>query len=265
MKLGAYSKISTARAMGWLENAWRLYKRQPLVWSASIILVCFLSVAFMQVPVAGQVLNLLIQPFFILGVIVAVKASMKEESIGINHFVEPLTVSNLKRILGVVLFQAIGGFLLMAAGIVVLGLFLGFAALASIAEKREFANPIFVFLFMSIIFLFLIPMLLTAYAIPLAAFKNLKTLDAIELSFQAMSKNAWPLTWSGLYCITAVFIGTVFTCFLGFFVMSPLIQIVFALSYFEIFPEEPKNLNERPVSGSNSQDEGEPHRNHQID
>ncbi len=239
------SEVTAKRGLGWLGQAFHLFRRQPMAWiglTAGWLIVTF---GMILVPLIGGVLANFLQPAFFASFAVAAmrqeaggKVSMGDLFSGFRRNLRSLV--NLGALL---LIAEIAIFALMA----VMGL-----PLASDADNKTTTLTEYVALLKGKEWILAIGFLLTVavkgalwFAPPLIAFHDMTTTHAIRWSVYAALSNLGAMLAYGV-ALMALFFVSLVPWALGLLVAIPMMAISTYVGYREVFGGKAEPLGDSP-------------------
>jgi uncharacterized membrane protein len=222
--------VGTDRPLDWIKSGFVLFKRDPGVWIA-IIVVLFVILAVLQlVGAVGSLASSLLTPVFVGGLMTGVKAQDEGGALNLNHafagFREntgPLVIAGLM-FLGAVL-----------AAMAVLAAFGGVAALGGLAGRRAAMGIGMIGAL--VVAALMIPVAMSMYFAPaLIMLHRVTPAAALITSFRACMRNFAPFFVYGLLYLLIALVATV-TFGLGWLVAGPVLVAALYYSYRDIFFE----------------------------
>ncbi|MCL2590732.1 MAG: TMEM43 family protein [Betaproteobacteria bacterium] len=239
-------------AIGWVSNAWDLFKRQPGTWIL-FILICFGIGVFLSllslIPFVGlivQIASMFVSSLFIAGVVYSCDRLQREGLFTLddlfaafNRQTRPLLMFCLL-VLGFMIVMGVIVGILFAVFLYIGG---GIAFFSSLSLEQ--LNIIGIATIIIVPLLTLVGCVLCGMAVwfspALIMMHNIPPFEAMKMSLSACSKNILP----GIIFFIMLFImglGCLFTLGLATLVIAPMIQICYYTSYRDVFFDE-ENLS----------------------
>lgn len=221
-------RVNAAAALGWLKQAWEIFKQYPLVFIQMILLTVVLGF-LASLNAFTQIIGVLASPFFTAGVYCAVVGVQQKQTITIEWLFKPFSERATRRIL--VLIASLN--FLVSVPLIHYRDQL-FNAIEQ-AEKSGVVESGLAWQSALLLVAFIITTMLFAYAVAIAYFlKEQRVLLILQASFTACWRNI-----PALFVLSVVSVGliilTVPTMFIGLIVVIPLLNIAFFLSFNELF------------------------------
>jgi len=231
--------VAADRGWQWIVEGFRMFRMQPLVWIAMVVIMLVISVASAMVPLLGALILNLVSPVFFAGLMIACKSADQggEPEVGQLFAAFKTHAAPLVTVGGIYLVGNI-----IAAG--VMFAVAGGAALPAVLGKSG-ANPEAMRVAMGGLLLGLavgvavfIPVLMAVWFAPLLiVFRNIAPVAAMKLSFAACWQNTVPFLVYGVAALV-LSIAAFLPLMLGFFILVPVLVCSIYMSYKDVFPEE---------------------------
>lgn len=214
-------RVSLQSGIGWISQAWQLFKRHYAVLISMVMFMAGLSLAANISPILLIVL-LLANPFLTAGFYRAIVQLQKEQQVRFSDLFIVFSQAQYRRV-----------FLRLASANVLMNIPLTLLATELVEQmKQGQIEPMLMFgtvAMVSLIFM------LFAYAVAIAYFLNEQRLLVIlNASLTACWRNVAALSLFGLLAVALGMFGVV-TFFIGFVVVLPVLQVAFFLSFSSIF------------------------------
>ena len=214
-------RVSLQSGIGWISQAWNLFKRHYAVLISMVMFTLGLGLAG-QVNILLGILVQLANPFLSAGFYRAVVQMQKEQSVQFQDLFAVFRQAQYRR----TFIRLAAANLLASVPLVLL--------MTEVLKQYEqgVVDPVLIF---GAVAMFSLIMMLFAYAVAIAYFLNeQRILVILNASLTACWRNVAALS---LYGLMAVALGmlAVMTFFIGFVVVLPVLQVAFFLSFSSIF------------------------------
>lgn len=220
-------------SLQWFKHAWIIFKKAPLLWVQMCTTIVLISV-FSQLHPILAIAGFLVSPFLTAGLYKAIAAVQQEQSVSFGWLFKPLQEPECRAIL-----LRLGAVNMLVS--IPLAL-LHQALLVQVEKQAVEGTTLLLF-----VILFSLCWMVFAYAVAIAYFlKEQRLLAVMQASFIACWRNIQALVVFGLLCAGLVLL-TVPTMFLGLFLVLPLINIAFLLSFNEFFALQVKTGSDDAV------------------
>lgn len=225
-------QVDAGSAMTWLSEGWRLFKLNPGMWIALIIVYLVVMIVLGIIPILGGLALALITPALMTGMMHAARELDQGRDISIETLFAPLTDARKRGpmlTLGA-LYIAVGVVLvilifIMGGSALIGGALMGGHAGAGMAA----AGGMGLSMIIGLVAGFLIGMAFV-YAGPLVMFQDVAPVEAIKGSFSACLQNIVPFIVYGIIAVILTFIAAL-PMFLGLLVVGPLLCAATYASY----------------------------------
>ena len=220
--------VCADRPVEWLKFGFALFKRDPGMWIALVVVVFLLLAVMHVVPGLGSLASSLLTPVFVAGLMVACKTQDEGGMPAIDHafagFREqtgPLVIAGLIFLVGVMI---VFGVMLMFGGV---------AALGGIFWRGDAMGVGFAgFLLAALLF---IPVAMAMYFAPvLIMVHRVAPMQALKASFSACLKNLVPFLVYGVIYVVLAALASI-PAGLGWLVLGPVLIGALYGSYKDIF------------------------------
>jgi uncharacterized membrane protein len=227
--------VPAANGWPWIEQGWNLFKRQPGIWIALVVVFIVISIALAFVPILGSIASMVLSPVFVAGVMIGCRAQDKGGELKIEHL-----FAGFRERFGTLLTLG----LLYLAAIVVIALVAGLATGVKLftllgggaSDPGAVVSAAMTLLLALLIMLALmLPVFMAIWFAPaLAVFHQLGALEALKASFAGCLKNVVPflvysLIFLGLSIVASIPLG------LGWLVLGPVLAASIYTSYRDIY------------------------------
>ena len=210
--LGEPQAVGMGRAMGWLHDAWSLFKQRPGKWMGAVLLILLVNIGITLLPVIGPLLQPLLITFLLAGVAYAAQDTEQYGNFSIGDIFSTGFRERALSLLGVGLFTFA---LILLYGAIVYFVFGSDVLQAYLDNVQEgmpnslkAMNLVFVIVYLSLTFL----------APTLIILQGEKLFRAIGLSLKGFLRNIGGAFWCSLLMFLAffgvIFSGAVLTGFL---------------------------------------------------
>ena len=237
------ARVSAGHGAAWIGDGWTLFKAEPLMWIAAMLIIFGVSFLVSVVPVLGQIANMLIGPVFAVGIMEFARTQAQEGKSDLGKLFTGFSSDKLGSLLMVALLYVALMILAVIVTVIVFVVLAGgagiFGALASgNAEKAMGAmlagGGLLFFILAMLIFLLFMFVVVGAYwfAPGLVFYTGLGPVEAMKESFSATLKNWLPFTVYGLAGLGIILLG-ILSLGLGLIVAMP----VFMASYYACFAD----------------------------
>ena len=211
--LGEPQAVGMGRAMGWLRDAWSLFKQRLGKWIGAMLLILLANVVIALIPIAGPLLQPLLMTFLLAGVAYAAQDTEQYGNFSIGDIFSTGFRERALSLLGVGLFTFALTLLYGAIVYFVFGDDVLQAYLDNVQEgmpnSLKAMNLVFAIVYLSLTFL--VPTLIIL--------QGEKLFRAIGLSLKGFLRNIVGAFWCSLLMFLAflgvILSGTVLTGFLG--------------------------------------------------
>lgn len=251
--------LPAQRGLDWWREAFQIYKKQPGPWSLATLLLIVTPLVLAQVmPILGSLMGDYVQTLMVIGFLQAYR-KCKQQSFDFNFIFQPFKDSDLCisiLLLKLVFYFSMAVFFIVLVGInLALGLNMrDLSSVAQLIESKSFyliPDMMLTLLFINMAALLVWSFVVGAAAIfaaPLIGIFRLPIGKALTASFKANIVNVGPFLLAFLGGLI-VFIAIVLTLGLASIVVFPVLTIMYALSFEDIFvaPEAPVELSSRSI------------------
>lgn len=235
-------KVDAGRGVSWIGEGWTLFKAAPLLWIVALVILFGVQLLLGLVPILGTIVNYLIYPVFMLGVLVFAKRIAEGGQAEIGDL-----FTGFREKLGPLV--AVGALYLLMIGALLL-IFLGI--LYPLVGAPPSADPEAFGLWMGTVVsegglaqVLLAVLLASALGIPVAAaywfapglvyYADLGAWAAMKESFRTCLRNWLPFLVYGVMMLL-VMIGGAFLLLIGMFLISlPVLMASYYSSFSDLF------------------------------
>jgi uncharacterized membrane protein len=227
-------KVPSGRGWTWLAEGWDLFKQQPGMWIAVVLVALVIFIVLHFVPVLGSLAAMVLAPVFAGGIVIGCRAQREGGELQIEHL-----FAGFRERLGSLV--AVG--LIYLAAIVVIALVVGLATGAGIwtllgagADPMALgAAGLTILLAFLVMLALMLPVFMAIwFAPPLVVFHEQTAAEAMKNSFIACLKNMLPfLIYSLALFLLSIAASIPFG--LGWLVLGPMIAASLYTGYRDIF------------------------------
>lgn len=231
--------VAADRGWQWIVEGFRMFRGQPLVWIAMVVIMLVISAASAMIPLLGALILNLVTPVFFAGLMLACRTTDQggEPEVGQLFGAFKTHAAPLVTVGGIYLVGNI-----IAVG--VMFAFAGGAALPAVLGKGA-ANPEAIrtalgglMLGFAVGLAVFAPVLMAVWFAPLLiVFRGVAPVEAMKLSLTVCWQNMMPFLVYGVIALL-LSIAAFLPLMLGFIVLVPVMVCSIYMSYKDIFPEE---------------------------
>jgi len=226
--------VPAGNGWNWIVQGWEIFKRQPGIWIALLVIYFVIVVVLAFIPVLGSLANIALGPVFTAGMLLGCRALEQGGELKVGHLFE-----GFRERFGVLVKV---GLLYLAANVVIAlaaGLTMGasvFRLMSGDADIGEVIGAAMGLLLAALIALALmLPVLMAIwFAPPLVVFNQLGAIDALKASFAACLKNFVPFLVYGLILLGMAIVASI-PFGLGWLVLGPVLVASLYTAYRDIF------------------------------
>lgn len=233
----------------WVAGAWKLFLRAPLMWIISFVLVFIAFVAIGIVPILGGIAVQLLQPVIVAGFVAASHSLERGGNFELDHLFTGFKKSFGNLVL-VGLFFMIGGFLILAVFVGIVGTTVGVGLLTGNPEEALstiMASALAIVMGLLVMMALLVPLLAAYWFAPaLVLMHDMQPLPAMRESFSACMRNFVPFLVYGIVMLFFALLAAI-PFGLGYLVWVPVTMASLYVSYRQIFTEEPAPAPAKPT------------------
>lgn len=228
--------VAPGRGWSWIAEGWELFKRQPAMWIAVVVLFVVILIVLAFIPVLGSLALIVLAPVFAGGIVIGCREVDQGRELQIGHL-----FAGFRERFGTLVSV---GLLYLAASIVialVVGVVTGagmWTLLGGGADPVALgAAGLTVILAFLVMMALMLPVFMAIwFAAPLAAFHDQPAGEAMKNSFIACLKNVVPfLVYSAILFVAAILASIPLG--LGWLVLGPVMACSLYTSYRDIFFE----------------------------
>ncbi|MBV8659103.1 MAG: hypothetical protein JO142_14880 [Burkholderiales bacterium] len=239
--------VDAGRGTSWLGEAFDLFKKNPGIWIANVIILFVILCVLAMVPFLGSLAMYLLLPVFSGGMMLGCHSLANGGELEIEHLFAGFKQNTAKLVLvgvfyliGMVVIMVVIGALSFAiiGGASLTGMLAGGAGGAGMMSAMMMGGfGIGLLLILLISLALSIPLMMAIWFAPvLVILQNLEPLDAMKMSFHACLKNFVPfLVYGVVYFVLAIVATIPFG--LGWLVLGPMVIASAYTSYRDIFTQ----------------------------
>jgi uncharacterized membrane protein len=227
--------VDSGRGVNWLTEGWALFKRNPGVWIAILLIWMVLSIVVGMIPLVGLAMNL-VAPVMTGGLMMACRRLDEGGTIGVEALFEGFKEPVFSKLV-------ILGLLALAGGVVI-G-FLGGGSIAALFGSammmgggHSFGVPVLGMAgLIGLLFalLLIVPLSMALWFAPaLVALRQIEPVEAIKQSFAGCMANVMPLLIYSLVMLVLLVVASI-PLFLGLLVALPVVIASIYCSYKDIY------------------------------
>ena len=226
--------VPVGRGAGWIADGFALFKRDPAIWAATMLIFFVIMTLLALIPIAGQIVLCLLLPVFTAGLLLGCRAQSRGEALTVAHLLAGFGPYAMRLVL-VGAYELVG--VLLVVALVMLGgvssivqAFGGGGAASRVASLQIFG--------LGVAGLALLASFLMAgwYAPALVVFRGYGAGRAMRMSLAACLKNIAPLMLFCLLTLPLLLLAGL-PALLGLLVLGPVMFGAQYSSYAEVFYE----------------------------
>jgi len=221
-----------ANGLAWIRGGFELFRRQPGTWIGLMLLWFVLNIALGMLPVVGSVVNQVLTPVFVAGMMIAAREAASGRTLSVSMLFAGFSTHTGA-------LAAVGGLSLVAIVIIVAAAWIGFSVDVASWFSDDLAPERLVPLLtaLMLVLLLLVPVYMAIWFAPaLIVFNGLRVRDALRGSFLGCLGNPASLLVYGLASIGLAIVAAI-PLGLGFIVLAPVFAASVYVSYRDIFHE----------------------------
>lgn len=225
--------VEAGRGWDWIAAGWELFKKQPGMWIALVLVAFVIFFVLALIPVVGSLATFVLSPVFAAGVLVAARNVDEGRPFEIGDL-----FAGFRQKLGPL--ATVGAIYLGAAVVIalVVGLATGASVFAMMSGAGAEATPaaaMTVILAMLIMLALLLPVVMAVWFAPaLVMFHDKGAVDAMKESFSGCLRNIVPFLVYGVVMMVFGVIASI-PLGLGWLVLGPVLCTSFYTSYKDIY------------------------------
>ncbi len=227
--------VPIGRGLSWIGQGFSFFGRNAGIWIAIALIYILLLIVSSFIPFATQIL----QPMFAGGLMLGLYALDNGEAIEVRHLFEGFNVCADKlAILGALLI----GIAILFSVILVIFFLIGFFIVMGINESGASSEPVIIIMLVIAVPVVLIISLLFGaiswFGPPLIVLHKKPVGDAVKLSLIALKRNIGAFIVFTFFALLLMILA-VFTLYIGFLVILPVLFGATYASWKEIFTQAP--------------------------
>lgn len=237
--------VDAGRGISWITEGWGLFKAAPVLWIVAMLLFWGVQAVLNLVPFIGGLINVLLGPIFMVGMLAFAHGIARGEAADIGNFL----VGFQSRLGELATLAALYMALLLAA--IVIGVLAGVALLGGTGlfsavgpeQAMDLAMASGGLLAMLLVFLLVVSLVMLIgaaywYAPGLVFFANLGAVEAMKQSFTACLRNWLPLLVYSLAGLVVIVLGAA-ALGIGLLVALPVLMASYYVSFRDFFGRTP--------------------------
>jgi uncharacterized membrane protein len=230
-------QVGAGRGVDWLTQGWDLFKKNPGVWIAIVVIIAAILIFLAFIPFVGTLASYLLYPVFIGGLMLGCHCLAQGGQFGIDTLFAGFK-RNTGNLVLIGVFYVVGMFVIAGVTALMLLLTAGGALLSAgkVPEGGALMMLSGAALMVVLIGLALmVPLIMAFYfAPPLVVLRDVAPFDAMKASFSACLKNFLPFLIYGVVGFVLCLIAAI-PFGLGFLVLGPVLIGSNYTSYMDIF------------------------------
>lgn len=217
----------------WIEDAWHLFKCNPLILISMWVIFFLMTVALSIVPVVS-ILTAFLTPVFTAGFAFSAAKLDHERTLEIQDLFIGFS-KNFGALLGIGSLSFLYAIVMLIVAVLLVFIF-GASSGASVfpGDGELLSNTVLLLIVLIYLALFLPFLMLTWFAPVLIIQHNVSVWQAMALSFKGCLRNILPFLIFSLIFL-GLFIIAMIPLLLGLFVVAPLFMLTFYTAYKDIF------------------------------
>ena len=217
-------------SINWLKQAWAIFIKAPLNWVLMFIILGAIALLG-QIHPFTAVIGILLNPFLTAGMYKSVVAIQNQQTMQFTGLFSPLKETGCRAV-----FIRLAGLNMLAS--------IPLSSLAVVLMQQQQDNNLQMPLVLLFVMGFVLVWMIFAYAVAIAYFlKERRLLAIMQASFVACWRNIIPLMVFLLLSLVLIML-TMPTYFIGLFVVVPVLNIAFFLSFNEFFALQVKTTDD---------------------
>ncbi len=231
-------RVDAGRGIAWLSEGWTIFKRDPGMWIALIIVWGVIQLVLGMVPVVGVMLSALLGPALGGGLMFAAREGAEGRPLDINHLFAAFRDESRRNPMLVL------GTILVVFNIVMLVVFMifvgGSMAMMGQPHYNTLAAGMGIGMLLVLLVFLCLGLLVTMallYAVPLVMFTDTPPMAAMKSSFAASMVDFMPLLVFSIFYLLLALLAAI-PLGLGFLLLLPVTVCAIYASYRDIYPPE---------------------------
>lgn len=226
--------VAAERGWDWITAGWALFKKNPGVWIALIVVMLLIYIVLALIPLLGSLASLVLGPAFAAGLVAGARAQDEGGALQVSHLfagfrdkLGPLVVVGILYLVASVAIALLVG---VTSGVGLFNMF-GGTAPASIPPGAIFTLIIAVLIMAGL----MVPVMMAVwYAPALVMFQGKDAVAAMKESFSGCLKNIVPFLIYGVVLLVFSVLASI-PFGLGWLVLGPVLAASVYTSYKDIF------------------------------
>lgn len=228
--------VEPGRGWSWITEAWDLFKRQPGMWIALVVIAVVIFIVLAFIPILGSLAAMVLAPVFAGGIVIGCRDQTQGGELQIPHL-----FAGFREHLGALVTVGLIYLGITVAIALVVGLVTGAGMWTLLGGGADPASIAGAGLTILLAFLVMLALMLPVFmamwfAPPLVVFHQQGAVEAMKNSFFACLKNIVPfLLYSVILFVAAIVASIPFG--LGWLVLGPVIAASLYTGYRDLFFE----------------------------
>ena len=225
--------VEAGRGWSWIAAAWDLFKRQPLTWIGTILLLLVILVATSVIPIVGGLLITLFAPVFAAGIVIGCRALEEGNELEIGHLFAGFR-SRTGTLIGIGALYLVVSLVIM----LVVGVTMGIGMMTMMGAGDPAAMAAMgttVLLAVLVMLALMLPVIMAVwFAAPLVVFHDHGVTDAMKGSFVGCLRNIVPFLIYSVVLFVFSILATL-PIGLGWLVLGPVLAASVYTGYRDIY------------------------------
>ncbi len=233
--VSAGRSVPAANGWNWIVQGWNLFKRQPGIWIALIVVLMVIFIVLAFIPILGSLASMVLGPVFAGGLVIGCRDLEQRGELKIEHL-----FAGFRERFGTL--ASLG--LLYLAATVIIALLAGLATGAKLSgllggaptdPAAVLAAAMTLLLAALIMLALMLPVVMAIwFAPPLAVFHQLGAIEALKSSFAGCLRNIMPFLVYGVILLGLSIVASI-PFGLGWLVLGPVVAASIYTAYRDIF------------------------------
>jgi uncharacterized membrane protein len=224
--------VPSGNGWQWIVSGWELFKLNPGVWIANVLILFVVLIVLSVIPLLGQLAAQLLLPVFVGGLMLGCYALTHGEPYEVGHL-----FAGFREKFGPLLLLGVFYVVASLAIFFVVAMVFGMGFLATAVSMKPSGSIMTVLLMVLVTMALGIPLAMAIWFAPaLVVMQNIAPLDAMKQSFQACLKNIVPFLVYGIVSFVISILAAI-PFLLGYLVWGPVIVASVYAGYRDIFLE----------------------------
>jgi uncharacterized membrane protein len=228
--------VDSGRGVNWLTEAWDLFKRNPGIWIAIIVIWIVLSIVVGVMPLVGSIATNLFAPVISGGLMMACKRLDEGGDIGVEAMFEGFKGPAFSKLVILGLLSMAGG--LVIAFLVGGSLIAAFGSVVMMGGSHNIGVPVLGMaglMGLLVALLLVVPLSMALWFAPaLVALRGVEPVEAVKLSFAGCLSNIMPMLVYSVLMLVMLCVASI-PLLLGLLVALPVVIASIYCSYKDIY------------------------------